>query len=143
MNGDGLGSGVLRLRRGRPGWAIPGLLVLAVVLAAALAFNVANLEPGSETIPPKAPAGSPPNSSLGVSGAVLDVLLLVVSGLFLAAIIYVLLRGRRKREAKARSRWQILSSLLGLLLLFVVLLAFPRIARFGQAANGTTGSASS
>src|SRR2546422_4910415 len=145
MNGDGLGSGVLRLRRGRPGWAIPGLLVLAVVFAAALAFNLANLEPGTETVPPTAPAGSSPSSSLGIDGTVLDVLLVVVSGLFLAGILYAVfvLRGRTKRETKARSPWQVLSSLLGLLLVFAVLFAFPRIARIGQTVNRTADSASS
>ena len=144
MSGDNLGSDVLRLPRGRPGWAIPVLLFLAVLLAAALAFNLANLEPGSETVPTAGPAGSSPTSILGVNGTIVDVLLVLVAGLLLAGVLYALfvLRGRTKREAKARSRWQILSTVLALLLVLAVLLAWPRISRLGQAVNETTDSAS-
>lgn len=145
MNGDDLGSDVLRLRRGRTGWAIPALLFLAVLLAAALAFNLANLDPGSETVPTAGPAESSPRSILGLNGTVVDVLLVLVAGLLLAGVLYALfvLRGRTKREAKARSRWQLLSTILGLLLVLAVLLAWPRISRLGQAVDETTDSASS
>src|SRR5439155_711224 len=42
MNGDRLCMEVSRLRWGRPTWAIPVLLLLAVLLVAGVAFNLAN-----------------------------------------------------------------------------------------------------
>ena len=144
MNGDGLCSGVLRLRRGRPGWATPVLLFLAVLLAAGLAFNLGNLDPEGETLPAGPTAGSSPRSVLGLNGATIDALFVVVAGLLVAGVLYslTLLRHRVKRETKPRSIWQILSSVLGLLLVVAVLLAWPRITRLGQSVNHTTDSAS-
>ena len=59
MCGERLGSGVFRLQGKKVAYAVPLLLVLAVVLVAALAFNVANLDPGGESIPQAPAAGGP------------------------------------------------------------------------------------
>ena len=64
MCGQRLGSGVFRLQGKKVAYAVPLLLVLAVVLVAALAFNVANLDPGGESIPQAPAAGGPPRSGL-------------------------------------------------------------------------------
>src|SRR5712691_4552416 len=65
MRGDGLCAGVLRPQRGRPGWAVPLLLFLAVLIVSALAFNLANLNTGGEAIPVVPGAGGMPASQVG------------------------------------------------------------------------------
>ncbi len=126
MSGDGLRNGVLRLRRGRPAWAVPVLLFLAVLLAAALAFNVANLDAGDETAPPL-PRGTSPFSLFVLDPTLVDVLIVGFGGAFLGAAIYLILanRGRARRPAKRASWWQILSSVLGLVLVLALLFAWP------------------
>src|SRR6266568_1718954 len=79
MNGDRLRSGVPRLRRGRPAWAVPVLLFLAVLLAAALAFNLANLEAGGEAVP-ALPTGTSPGSLLPLDPVYVDVLMVGAAG---------------------------------------------------------------
>ena len=143
MNGDRHRSDVLRLRRGRPAWAVPVLLFLAVLLVAALAFNLANLDTGGEALPPGSDASRrPPSPLLGVSGAIVDVLVIVLAGLFLAGAVYAMLflRARVRRRGKARPWWEALYSVLGLLLVLALLFAWPRVSRLGQTANETADS---
>src|SRR3989475_13285344 len=60
MNGDRLCTEVSRLRWGRPTWAIPVLLFLAVLLVAGLAFNLANLDTGGGAFPRPSTGGTQP-----------------------------------------------------------------------------------
>src|SRR5438309_11884398 len=51
MSAQRLRAGVLRLRREKFAWSAPLLLAFAVVIVAALAFNLANLDTGGDSIP--------------------------------------------------------------------------------------------
>jgi hypothetical protein len=51
MSSERVRTGVLRPPSTRSTWVVPLLLVLAVVLVAGLAFNVANLNLGGQSIP--------------------------------------------------------------------------------------------
>src|SRR5438034_422314 len=88
MCGQRLGSGVFRLQGKKVAYAVPLLLVLAVVLVAALAFNVANLDPGGESIPPApAAAGPPPTESYLPDPIVTQVLALLLGFIMLGGAI--------------------------------------------------------
>src|SRR3989442_8961673 len=77
MSGDRLCTEVSRLRWGRPTWAIPVLLFLAVLLVAGLAFNLANLDTGGESFSRAPPGGTQPTPVRPVDP--------VLGGLFLSA----------------------------------------------------------
>src|SRR5437660_5124960 len=62
MSAERLRADVFRLRRRKFAWAVPLLLVLAVLLVAALAFNLANLDTGGESIPQATAPGGPARS---------------------------------------------------------------------------------
>lgn len=145
MNGHRLRNDVLSFWRGRPTWAIPLLLFLAVVLVAALAFNLANLDTGGEALP-TAPDGGEVSRSplLTIEGWIVDVLLIVVAGAFLVGVLYAMIFLRASlRRSKRRGSWQALLPMLGVLLLLALLLAWPRVERLGGAANETTDPATS
>jgi len=141
MSGDGLRNGVLRLRRGRPAWAVPVLLFFAVLLAATLAFNVANLDAGDETAAPL-PRGTSPFSLFALDPNLVDVLVVGFGGAFLGAAIYLIVanRGRARRPAKRPSWWEILSSVLGLVMVLTLLFAWPRMVRTLSPGNATADS---
>ncbi|HEX9341828.1 MAG TPA: DUF4129 domain-containing protein [Thermoplasmata archaeon] len=130
-----------RLRRGRPAWAVPVLLFLAVVLAAALAFNVANLEAGDETAPPL-PRGTSPGALFTLDPIYADVLVVGFGGTVVGAAIYLILtnRGHQGRPAKP-SRWrEILSSVLGLVIVLALLFGWPRMVHTLAPGNETADS---
>src|SRR2546422_5248934 len=79
MNGDRLCMEVSRLRWGRPTWAIPVLLFLAVLLVAGLAFNLANLDTGGESFPGPSTGGTQP-TAVGAGAPFLGDLFLVAFG---------------------------------------------------------------
>src|SRR2546422_5123693 len=84
MNGDRLCTKVSRLRWGRPSWAIPVLLFLAVLLVAGLAFNLANLDTGGESFPGPSPGGTQPTAGGAVDPFLRDLFLVAFGGLPLA-----------------------------------------------------------
>jgi len=135
---------VLRLRRGRPAWAVPVLLFLAVLIVAALAFNLANLDTGEETAPPT-PGGTTPWSVFPFDPTVVDVLLVVFGGAFIATTIYMMLvnRVRQKRRLKRTSWWEVLSSILGLVMVLALLFAWPRLVHTLAPTNNTADTTSS
>ena len=141
MNGDRLRSDVPWLRRGRPAWAVPVLLFLAVLLAAALAFNLANLEAGGEAAP-ALPAGTSPGSLLPLDPVYVDVLMVGFAGVALAGIIYLLVanRPRGRRKGKRSSWWEIVSSILGVVIMIALILAWPRALRTFRSDNATANS---
>lgn len=151
MSARRLRTGVTRPWRGRTEWAVPLLLFLAIVLVAALAFNVANLDTGGEAIPGGAASGGTSPSALGVFDPFLGDLLLVVFASFVVAmLVYAILRRqvRQKAPTKPFSWWQVISSAIGLILVMALLLAWPRMVqafRVGQTAptTGDTGGAGS
>src|SRR2546426_3956473 len=150
MSARRLRTGVIRPWRGRTEWAVPLLLFLAIVLVAALAFNVANLDTGGEAIPGGGASGGTSPSTLGSFDPFLGDLFLVVFASFVVAmLVYAILRRRVQQKAptKAFSWWQVLSSAIGLILVIALLLAWPRMIqafRIGQTppTTGDAGSAS-
>lgn len=137
MSADRVRSDVFRVRRGRPAWAVPVLLFLAVLLVAALAFNLANLDTGGEAIPDVPDAGGSPPTEVGVIAPdpYVGLLLLTLAGVF-AAVVFVVFRRRvrAKRQLKPFSWWEVLSSVLGLAMILALLIAWPRVL---QALRGT------
>src|SRR2546428_2603055 len=146
MSARRLRTGVIRPWRGRTEWAVPLLLFLAIVLVAALAFNVANLDTGGEAIPGGGASGGTSPSALGVFDPFLgDVFLVIFASVVVAMLVVAVLRRRVQQKAPAKpfSWWQVISSAIGLILVFALLLAWPRMIqafRIGQTPP-TTGDA--
>lgn len=147
MSANRLRTPMVGVRRARR-WAVPFLLVLAVVIVAALAFNLANLESVGESIPAPAEPRSRDGGEIvpsPLAGAVMWALIGVLVGG--SALLLARRRKRARRPAAATSWWNILASVLGVVILLVVLLAFPRVSRAGidleaNPANTTAGGAS-
>src|SRR2546425_3141163 len=90
-----LRTDVIRTWRGKAEWAVPLLLFLAILLVAALAFNVANLDTGGEAIPGGGASGGTEPNALGAFDPILaDVILVVFAGFVVATLVYAF-RGRR------------------------------------------------
>src|SRR3989454_1501271 len=146
MSARRLRTAVIRPWRGRTEWAVPLLLFLAIVLVAALAFNVANLDTGGEAIPGGGASGGTSPSALGVIDPFLgDVFLVIFASVVVAMLVVAVLRRRVQQKAPAKpfSWWQVISSAIGLILVFALLLAWPRMIqafRIGQTPP-TTGDA--
>jgi hypothetical protein len=124
---------------------VPLLLVLAVVLVAALAFNLANLDTGGEAIP-QAPVARAPDPASGASlpePIVTQILAILFGFVFLGGAILILRnRVRGKTPARSFTWWQVLVRALGLALLIAVVVAWPRAVqtardRIGTQANAT------
>src|SRR2546425_4237047 len=146
MSARRLRTNVIRTWRGKAEWAVPLLLFLAILLVAALAFNVANLDTGGEAIPGAGAAGGTGPSALGAFDPILaDVILVVFAGFVVATLVYAF-RGRRvhsKALMKPFSWLQVFSSIMGLVFLIAFLVAWPRVIqalRAGQT-NSTTSDA--
>jgi len=93
MSARRLRTVVIRPWRGRTEWAVPLLLFLAIVLVAALAFNVANLDTGGEAIPGGSAAGGTEPTALGFLDPLLgDVFLVLFASSVVAILVFALLR---------------------------------------------------
>src|SRR3989475_2490390 len=129
MNGDRLCTEVSRLRWGRPTWAIPVLLFLAVLLVAGLAFNLANLDTGGESFPGPSTGGTQPTAVGSVDPFLGDLFLVVFGGLLVAGIVHWLLPPpqRTRGPPKPLSWWQILSTFFAPRFAIPFLLLWPRL----------------
>src|SRR5207302_728241 len=117
MSAERLRADVFPPRRGKFAWAVPLLLVLAVLLVAALAFNLANLDTGGESLPQAtAPGGPASRAGVFVPDPIATILLTVLSAFFLVGSVLLLLRNRSsaKRPPKAFSWSAILARRFGL-----------------------------
>src|SRR5437870_12435390 len=89
MSARRLRTNVIRTWRGKAEWAVPLLLFLAILLVAALAFNVADLDTGGEAIPGAGAAGgTEPRASGGFDPILADVILLVFAGFVVATRVF-------------------------------------------------------
>src|SRR5207249_11706972 len=144
MSAERLRADVFRLRRRKFAWAVPLLLVLAVLLVAALAFNLANLAPGGDPVP-QAPAPGGPASRAGVfvPCPIATILLTVLSAFFLVGSVLLLLRSRSnaKRSPKAFSWWALLARALGMTLLIALLVGWPKAIQAARERVGTQANA--
>src|SRR2546422_1900351 len=107
MNGDRLCMEVSRLRWGRPTWAIPVLLFLAVLLVAGLAFNLANLDTGGGLFPGPSTGGTQPTAVGSVDPFLGDLFLVAFGGLLVAGGVPPLLPPppRARGAPQTPSRW--------------------------------------
>src|SRR5881296_950771 len=103
MSARRLRTGVIRTWRGKAEWAVPLLLFLAIVLVAALAFNVANLDTGGEAIPGGGASGGTEPSAFGVFDPLVGDLFLVLFVSFVVAIlVHAFLRRRVRQRAPTK-----------------------------------------
>jgi len=112
--------------RGRYGWAVPILLVAAVVLVAGLAFNLANLDTGEDAIPevpgPSVPGLSP--ISLADALPLIWGAALLFLGALVALSIYALVHGRTPSHKRGSSGY--LQRLVMLMIVFLGILLLGR-----------------
>jgi|SRR3990170_2205063 len=151
MSGLGLRSGVFPFRRGRGLWAVPFLLFLVVVLVAALAYNLANLDTGGEAIPDISDAGGTPPGAQGIIPSdplVTAVFLGILGGLAVGAV-YAFLRTKDRKGTRTRAPtwWEIVSSFFAMIILIALLFVWPRVLRVFQGSSAdvpppTTGGGS-
>ncbi len=140
MSAERLRADVFPPRRGKFAWAVPLLLVLAVLLVAALAFNLANLDTGGESLPPAtAPGGPASRAGVFVPDPIATILLTVLSAFFLVGSVLLLLRNRSsaKRPPKAFSWSAILARALGMTLLIALLVGWPKAIQAARERVGT------
>ncbi|MGI0150228.1 MAG: DUF4129 domain-containing protein, partial [Thermoplasmata archaeon] len=123
------------VRQGRRAWSVPLLLVLAVVIVAALAFNLANLEPVGSAVP-RVPASEerPSDVALAIPDPIAIVVLQILAGIVLVGIVVLLVQRRKdpKRRRTPFSRRSLLSSVVGIALLIALLILWPRAVPFPQ-----------
>lgn len=137
MSSQRVRTGVLRLRGTRSTWVVPLLLVLAVVLVAGLAFNIANLDLGGESVS-GAPAADRTSGSYWVlvPDSLSTILLLVLFLVLFVGTLILLIRRRVRPKPTGRRAtwWDVVTRVLGLVVLIAVLLAWPRALRAAKAA---------
>ena len=144
MSAERLRADVFRIRRRKFAWAVPLLLVLAVLLVAALAFNLANLDTGGESIPQAtAPGGPASRAGVFVPDPIATILLTVLSAFFLVGSVLLLLRSRSgaKRPSKPFSWWAVLARALGMTLLILLLIGWPKAIQAARERVGTQANA--
>jgi uncharacterized membrane protein YhaH (DUF805 family) len=131
-------------RRSRRAWAVPLLLVLAIVIVAALAFNLANLEPAGNSAP-RVPRSDEGLSDAGVSlpDPIAIVVLQILAAITLVGMLFLFVRRRKdlKRSRTPFSRRNVLASVVTLALLIALLIVWPRAMPFpeeGQNPSNTT-----
>jgi Domain of unknown function (DUF4129) len=131
-----------RVPWGRTTWLVPLLLFAAVLLVAGLAFNLAHLDTGGETLPAAPnPTPSPsPQSAVELNTFTMTILVAVFFALALAGIILSMRRRSPVRRTREMSRWDFLGALVGLGAVLLVLLAWPRVLRANQTNTTATGN---
>lgn len=131
MTASGVGVRVPSTPRGRTGWAIPLLLFAALIIAAGLAFNLANLDTGGDTIPGPSPGTSPQNPWGIFDPLAAEALFLGVLAAIAALIVLFLLRQRsgRTRTVRRPYSWtDVVAALIAFLLLIAMMALWPEIA---------------
>lgn len=125
---------------GRSAWAVPLLLFAAVLLAAGLAFNLANLDTGGEAVPDVPDAGGTPPNSRSLIGLLplLQAAVALVGLLLLAGMVYLLLHRRAERHPALRRTRR--SNALGILLSILGLVPILALWRRAEPVEGTGSS---
>lgn len=130
---------------GRSAWAVPLLLFAAVLLAAGLAFNLANLDTGGEAVPdvPDAGGTSPNSRSLIGLLPLLQAAVALAGSLLLAGMVYLLLHRRVERRPALRRtrRSNVLGMLLSMLGLVLILAMWRRAEPVDGAGSSQDGNA--
>ncbi len=136
---------VAREPRGRASWVVPLLLCAAVLLIAALAFNLAYLDTGGEQLP-AAPGGGSPNPG---AGGILDesTASTLVLGVFVVCgaicIVFFLMHRKQgipvKRVLRPTTWVDTVAMLIAFTVFGLLLLVWPRIVN-GASRTGQPGS---
>lgn len=108
---------------------MPLLLFLAVLLTAGLAFNLANLDTGGESVPALPDAGGTDPTSRSLIGLLplLQIAVSLAGVLFVAYVVHAFLRrDRKKRPAARRIRRSEFVRTLALIVIMVLVLALWR-----------------
>lgn len=151
MTSPGVGVPVPPTPRARGIWVIPLLLFLAVLLAAGLAFNLANLDTGGEQMPGPASSRTTSQSPLGLIDSQSAAILLIVTlaalaGTFLLAL-FLRSKGRASKRAVRPATWaDVFATLIAFAVFTSILLVWPRIVsevRTPVAPGNLTGNATS
>ncbi|HYM39516.1 MAG TPA: DUF4129 domain-containing protein [Thermoplasmata archaeon] len=130
--------------RGRAAWAIPLLLFLAMLLAAGLAFNLANLNTGGEQMPGPGTPGTTAANPWGLFDPIVAQLVfgVAIAGLVVAFVLALLLRQRgvrAKRVLKPTTWADVVAMILAFGIFMALLLLWPqivsRVGRTGSAGN--------
>src|SRR6267143_417453 len=140
MCAERLRACVFRFRRGKYGWAVPLLLVLAIVIVAALAFNLANLDTGGESIPQvPAPGGPASRSGVFFPDPIATVILTILFAFLIVGTAILLFRRRARANLprKALTWWEVLARGLGLALVVAILVVWPRAIQAARSRAGT------
>jgi len=134
---------VVARRGGRSAVLAPLLLFAGILLVAALAFNLANLEPGSDGTPGLPPTGSDPlGLGISIDPRALGPVISVAAAAFLVLLIVAIFKGRQRRpqEPMQRSMWMWIIVLANFVVVLLLLSLWPDIASRGDsgATPGTT-----
>lgn len=138
MTSSSVGVRVPPTSRGRIAWAIPLLLFLAMLLAAGLAFNLANLDTGGERMPGPGSSGATTANPWGLFDPQTANLLFggALAALGVVVIVFFLLRNkgpRVKRVLRPMTWRDLLTSVVALCFLLAILVLWPQIvAHIGQ-----------
>lgn len=136
--------------RGRSTWLAPLLLFLAVLLAAGLAFNVANLDTGGEAIPAPPNAGGTSTSPTSFDFASFSLYVVVALAIVTIVVSADAWRHRKRSRSEVRrpsSFWQFIQTIIGLAVFIALVVLYPDLARHiqsngGQGSNTTAGGGS-
>lgn len=127
----------------RSPWLVPLLLFLAVLLAAGLAFNVANLDTGGEVIPAPPNAGGSSTSPAGFDFYAASPYIGAAFGIVM--IVAFIWAWRRRKPAlpegqeRSSSWWRTIQTLLAFGVFVALVVLWPHVAQqFGS--NETAGS---
>ena len=117
------------------------LLVAAMLLVAALVFNMAHLNTGGEALPPAPGTGAPQPNFWGLilSNVVTSIIAAACLLLLVVAVGYALMTRKRPelRGVVRPMRWtDVVAMIIALVVLLAFLLVWPRVARTVANANG-------
>ena len=142
MTSSDVGVRVPPTPRGRAAWPIPLLLVLAMLLAGGLAFNLAHLDTGGEQMPAPSNTGTTNANPWGLFDAQTAQVLFGGALILLlgVGVVILLLRKRGtpvKRVLRPMTWTDILVMIVSLALLMALLVLWPQLlARMGHGPGG-------
>ena len=133
--------------RGRAFWLPPLLLFAAVLLLSSLAFAIANLDRGGETLPqmPDVGVGGDPGvAPFGPTGTQLQLIWQITIGsIFVTAILaVVILKLRGGKLHQAFPIWELLGSVFGVGVVLLLVLFWPSVVDFITSVSRPGGTAS-
>ncbi len=151
MAHPGLRRVVARDARGRTAWAVPLLLCAAILLIAALAFNLAYLDTGGEQLPPSPGGGSANPGAAGILDSRTASTLFLGGFFVILVVMFILFFLRRKQGVPVKrvlrpSTWMDVVATLIAFAVFGLLMTFwPQIVSqvqppTTQGGNGTNAS---